>query len=525
MLTGIVIIEKNFNLEKEAEINEIDTIMEIQKKKIIAEFDFRMNLIESYAENEEWQALEYEELIEEQIFGIPENQEGLKRAEAKKMVERFGFGAFGLTLNNGKMYLLEPFRVQKDLQKIDYNDREWFNAVKNSQDTIISDVFLFEAINHPVVVISTPLFSKDSEWIGAWGGSVDLEYLTAEISTITTGNSKMYLIDEKGTIISNTSDTSDHAAIDEELFRTIQKNQFQNFLENSNEWVFVKKAQIGNKNWSLISIISDKEFLKESTDTKNASEIIISIVTVFLAIIGAVFCKTFKENSEMAQKLKENQKQLLIQERLTSIGELATRIAHDIKNPLSVINLASNKLLSNAKEEDKEYLEMIARGVRRIDHQINDVMDFIKNKKTVKQKISLRDSIKNAVSSTIVPKNIKVSFPEKDAMVLADKNKIERLWANIVFNSIQAIGHDNGEIKIEILEEPEFWSVTIQDTGSGIPEENIEKIFEPLFTTKQQGTGLGLASCKNIIEQHGGSISVKNNPTTFQIKLPKNLLN
>ncbi len=71
-------------------------------------------------------------------------------------------------------------------------------------------------------------------------------------------------------------------------------------------------------------------------------------------------------------------------------------------------------------------------------------------------------------------------------------------------------------------EDQNFHIVSIEDTGHGIPEKNLKKIFEPLFTTKQKGTGLGLASCKNIIEQHGGTIIAENNPTTFTMKLPKN---
>lgn len=98
---------------------------------------------------------------------------------------------------------------------------------------------------------------------------------------------------------------------------------------------------------------------------------------------------------------------------------------------------------------------------------------------------------------------------------------MEVVFSNLITNAVQAI-ENNGELNLRINEEPKEVIVEIEDSGSGIPQENISKIFEPLFTTKPTGTGLGLVSCKNIVEQHGGTISICNNPTVFTVKLPKN---
>lgn len=98
--------------------------------------------------------------------------------------------------------------------------------------------------------------------------------------------------------------------------------------------------------------------------------------------------------------------------------------------------------------------------------------------------------------------------------------KIDAVFINLIVNAIQAM-NQGGTLEINIKTHGDYAVIDFIDSGSGIPEEFINKIFEPLFTTKQKGTGLGLASCKNIIEQHNGSIIVKNNPTTFTIKIPK----
>jgi signal transduction histidine kinase len=102
-----------------------------------------------------------------------------------------------------------------------------------------------------------------------------------------------------------------------------------------------------------------------------------------------------------------------------------------------------------------------------------------------------------------------------------DYLKLETVLSNIVINAVQAIGKI-GQITISVEDKPDGIVISITDSGPGIPEKHLSKIFEPLFTTKPLGTGLGLASCDAIIKSHGGKISVTNNPTTFTIWLPKN---
>jgi signal transduction histidine kinase len=96
----------------------------------------------------------------------------------------------------------------------------------------------------------------------------------------------------------------------------------------------------------------------------------------------------------------------------------------------------------------------------------------------------------------------------------------EILFVNLIKNSIESI-KESGFIRIHAKESPKEVTITIEDSGSGIPEEYLPKIFDPLVTLKNRGTGLGLASCQNMVKSHGGTINVKNNPTTFTIIIPK----
>jgi len=112
-----------------------------------------------------------------------------------------------------------------------------------------------------------------------------------------------------------------------------------------------------------------------------------------------------------------------------------------------------------------------------------------------------------------------INLPEKDFEINCDARKIEGVLSNMINNAVQALD-GKGEIDIETKSDSEFFTIKIKDSGPGISDENLDKIFEPMFTTKTTGTGLGLVICKSIIEQHGGTISVTNKPTTFTIKLP-----
>ena len=210
--------------------------------------------------------------------------------------------------------------------------------------------------------------------------------------------------------------------------------------------------------------------------------------------------------------------------KLTAIGELAARIAHDLRNPLSVIRATSEILQMQNKElseKEKETFEKQKNAIDRMSHQIAEVLDFVRSKPVTKQPVEFSKMIVNVLNNISVPKRVKIIKPDKDLVLKCDPAQIEIVIANLLRNAIDAVEND-GIISIKLSEDQNYHIISIEDTGPGIPEENLQKIFEPLFTTKQRGTGLGLASCKNIIDQHNGIIIAENNPTAFTIKLPKN---
>ena len=211
-------------------------------------------------------------------------------------------------------------------------------------------------------------------------------------------------------------------------------------------------------------------------------------------------------------------------QRLSAIGELSARVAHDLRNPLGIIKnaveLIEMSFNNNTDEKTKKRIQMIKNATERMARQINNVLDFVRVRPLQLEKNSLAMILDAAIKAS-VPNTVKVSKPKNDITISCDAKQMEIAFGNIFSNAVQAM-ENSGNIRLSIVDGKKDVKISIEDSGPGISKENLERIFEPLFTTKPGGTGLGLVSCKNIVEQHEGKITVKNNPTTFEITLPKN---
>jgi signal transduction histidine kinase len=232
-----------------------------------------------------------------------------------------------------------------------------------------------------------------------------------------------------------------------------------------------------------------------------------------------------KQRDDLESLVEEKSKELVKSERFSAIGELSGRLAHDLRNPLSVMKM-SIELIKQSPGDVKigdtiitKRLDLIEKSIDRISHQVDDVLDYVRDSPLNLALISLRSAVLSSINKIEIPTDVKIIVANSDLYVNCDLVKMDAVFINLIVNSIQAM-EQGGIIEIKITSNGNDAVVDFIDSGSGIAEELMGKIFEPLFTTKQKGTGLGLASCKNIINQHGGSFLVKNNPTTFTIRLP-----
>lgn len=213
---------------------------------------------------------------------------------------------------------------------------------------------------------------------------------------------------------------------------------------------------------------------------------------------------------------KRAEKTSLQAEKLAATGRLVRTLAHEVRNPLNNINLSVEQLMQQEGDDDsKLYLEIVQRNGKRIGDLITELLNSSRLSSQVKlQRISLQSIMDAAIASAIDRMTLKhidlqVSYPEKDCFSLLDAEKIQLAFLNIIINAVEAVEEETGKLTIRIHSTEEEHCVEIKDNGSGISEENMQRLFEPYFTSKRNGMGLGLASTLNIIQSHNAHIDVK----------------
>ena len=229
--------------------------------------------------------------------------------------------------------------------------------------------------------------------------------------------------------------------------------------------------------------------------------------------------------SDLGIKIETFQKDLVKNERLSTIGEMAARVTHDLRNPLTIIknSIEILKLKKLVVKENQQYFDMMDEAASRMNHQIDEVLGFVKVKSPEKTNIEFSKFTSNILRIINQPKNIEIIVTQKINKIWCDNIQLQNVLINLISNSIHAIGNDQGKIMIHLEKQDEYDKITVEDSGNGIPKKSLNIIFEPLYTTKQNGTGLGLVSCKNIIEAHKGEIYAQNSSkggAIFTILLP-----
>ena len=265
--------------------------------------------------------------------------------------------------------------------------------------------------------------------------------------------------------------------------------------------------------------------------SKNNSEIYYSISTYPLTengdVIGAI------EISRDITKDINIQKTMINQEKLASIGRLSAGVAHEINNPLTTILTTAMLLQEDLDPHDPSYheLDTIAKEALRCRKIVTSLLDFARQSKPMKKESKVNDLIQESVALTrkqaaFKDVNLTQQLADNLPSIFLDSGQIQQSIINLVLNAIEATD-PGGSITVTSRFEirKKNIEITIIDTGEGISAEDLDKIFDPFYTTKPEGTGLGLAITLGIIEQHGGTIEVdskKGRGSTFKIKLPVN---
>ena len=234
------------------------------------------------------------------------------------------------------------------------------------------------------------------------------------------------------------------------------------------------------------------------------------------------------------EELVEAQDQVVKSAKLVALGQLSGGVAHDLRNPIGAIKNAAyivSKTLFSGKDGGsspklEKYMGVIDDQIAKSEHIITGLMSFARVAALKLTKTHLDKTLEESLETMVKNDNVVLLWqldPNLDP-VMADGDQLRRVFLNLANNAQEAMP-DGGTLTITATGVNNQVEIAFSDTGVGISDENIGKIFEPLFTTKSDGTGLGLAVCQEIVQQHGGTIGASRNPepdcgSTFAIRLP-----
>ncbi|HSH67309.1 MAG TPA: ATP-binding protein, partial [Bacteroidia bacterium] len=343
------------------------------------------------------------------------------------------------------------------------------------------------------------------------------------------------------------------------------ENKFKNLFENAVEYVFLidSKYSIIDANKAALKFFgySEKDKIIGQTiinyispkisETEKYINLNFEVEFVIPHLNKKCFCIMNLSSVDVEQnihqmvlhditerKMNEQREKLLEKQALT--GKVARIIAHEIKNPLTNIHLSllelrtilkGAQLVDNSEKPD-DFIDIIERNGKRINTLIEDLLQATRFDTVNMKELYLDEVIEDTLSlvkDRIKLKDIKLEKTvPSNLLIKADKEKLAIAFLNLLVNAVEAVEEKTGILKIEVSVQEKQIGIAISDNGKGIPSQDLNKLFEPFFTSKKGGTGLGLTATYNIITRHDGSIKVHSevgNGTTFYINLPEHTKN
>lgn len=269
-----------------------------------------------------------------------------------------------------------------------------------------------------------------------------------------------------------------------------------------------------------------------STQSISASGDLEAIVAAYNDVTGrmrAAYEQLSVEIAQLHEELASKNRELARRERLAALGQLAAGLAHEVRNPLGAIALYASMLERDLGEQpmQRELARKVSGAVRTLDRLVGEILEFSQESLVERQSVRFGDVIGPVLDSLIGwidGREIRIVLGEgaADAVLWCDASRLGRALLNVLLNAVQAMG-DRGQVGVDVEVDGERTRVVVWDTGPGIPDDRIERIFDPFYTSRADGTGLGLAIVHQIVEAHGGRIRVTNRReggARFELELP-----
>lgn len=252
----------------------------------------------------------------------------------------------------------------------------------------------------------------------------------------------------------------------------------------------------------------------------------------FFFLLAMIVNRFVVESQRQRELYRQAQADARRAERLAAMGQLSAGLAHEIRNPLAVIRGSAEMLEKELELADPVAIELagfISSEVNRVNDLVARFLDFARPLHLQTERVALDLLLDRAINDALerwpeVPIRVEREYPKNGFNIVADATLLERAFSNLVANAYEAMLPQGGVLKIHAIGDATAVSITFADTGPGVPSDLHEQIFNPFFTTKPTGTGLGLPIVAKIVDQHGGSLRLTEAGevgATFEVRLPR----
>jgi len=441
---------------------------------------------------------------------------------------------------NGQMII-----TTEKIENIEVNRDYFREAIKGR--TFNTDIYLSPLIHRPTMIVAAPVRNSREEIIGVLVERIKLDAINKLMRDIEIGKTgESYLLNKEGYFLTESKFEPGYTLKKKISTKGTQeckkgKSGVGEYLDYRGKNVLGAYFFIPEMEWSLMVEQDSSEAFQEIQHLKNIIFVIglitIIVIVAFTLLVSGKIVKILKKYD---QQFKKQQKQIIRAEKLAAMGQLAAGLAHEINNPLGGISnclkLISTKI-NKPNPKPKDFKDSI-KYLRTSEQELNRCIRIVRNFLSFSKRPNLNPILSNintvilelialiepqaTVQNIMISKELKSDLPQ----VKVDTQQLHQALMNIILNSLEAMPQ-GGKLKVRSRydQRDEAIKIEITDTGYGIPEENLPYLFEPFFSSKPEGKGigLGLSIVYEVIDEHNGSIEVESEVdkgTTFIIKLP-----
>jgi signal transduction histidine kinase len=419
-------------------------------------------------------------------------------------------------------------------------DRDWYRGIRRDWRPYMSEVFQVVPPDPSLIVaLVVPIRAEAGHVIGILGSGQRLETIRRWLSPVEIEGGNLYVVDRKGQFVFHPARTGPERLRDFAQVPIVQRllQGEEGTAETLNpvegEVRLTAYRWIPSLGWGLV-VQRSKNFAVGRVRTLMLVSAGAGLVLALtLGGLAAVALRNQRETSrtlaaleEKSRALGQAQEELVRKERLAVLGQLAGGVGHELRNPLGVIKNSVFYLRMVLPEDRRvqRHLQILEREVASANRIIGDLLDFARLRVPARAAIPLNGVVWDVLDRMPPADNVKVVLALADDLppVAVDPEQMKQVLGNLVLNASQAMP-EGGTLRIETGREDEGVFVAVSDTGVGIPAENLDRIFQPLFTTKAKGIGLGLAMSSSLVEANGGAIGVESTPgrgSRFTVRVP-----